>query len=343
MQLTSTIHTKTGMNNLRLLEFALALDQHRSFQRAAEAMNLTQPSFSRGIAALEAHLGARLFDRSNRGVSPTPEGTELLLRARRLLADAAGLRDALDDYQQLRSGRVAIGVGPYALDLSVIETVVRMATQYPRLQFEIIEGQWRDFGPRLLNAEVELAVVEMSIVSKDPRFQVEPLPVHDGCFYARAEHPLAGRKDVKLAELLEYPLVNVRIASRTVTPGSLQPSPFAIDARTGDMLPSITTTSIATARAIIKRTNGIGIAAPVQLVEDLRIGAVAIIDAGAGVLQSSYGIACMRGKVLSPGAQAFVSCLKAVEAEIQLVSTGKTKSARASAGTRRIRRSAMPT
>jgi DNA-binding transcriptional LysR family regulator len=337
MHSTSTIDSHFSMNNLRLLEFALALDQHRSFQRAASVMHVTQPSFSRAIAALETQFGARLFDRSNRGVSPTPEGIELLLRARRLLADAAGLHDALDDYRQLRSGRVVIGAGPYALDLSVIETVVRMAKEYPRLQFEIIEGHWRDFGPRLLNAEVELAVVELSIVSKDPRFQVEPLPVHAGCFYGRAGHPLAERKGVTLVELLEYPLVNVRIASRTVKPGKLQPSPFAIDAFTGDMVPSITTTSIATARAIIKRTNGIGIAAPVQLVEDLRLGAVAIIDAGAGMLRSLYGVAYLRGKVLSPGARAFVSCLKAVEAEIQSVATEKGKQARTSTPGRRKR------
>jgi DNA-binding transcriptional LysR family regulator len=106
---------------------------------------------------------------------------------------------------------------------------------------------------------------------------------------------------------------------------------------TGDMLPSITTTSIATARAIIKRTNGIGIAAPVQLAEDLRAGAVAIIDAGAGVLQSSYGVACLRGKVLSPGAQAFVSTLKAVEAEIQSNASGAKRSARAAGGPQRNR------
>lgn len=174
----------------------------------------------------------------------------MLLRARRLLADAAGLRDELD--------------------LSVIKTVARLATEYPRLQFEIIEGHWRDFAPRLLNAEVELAVVELSIVAKDPRFQVEPLP-------------------------------------------------------------------IAAARAIIKRTNGIGIAAPVQLAEDLRLGAVAIIDAGAGVLQSSYGIALLRGKVLSPGAQAFVSRLKVLEAEMQSDTRGANKSARAPARLRRNR------
>ena len=328
------------MNNLRLLEYALALDRHGSFRRAAEAMHMTQPNFSRAIASLESQIGARLFDRSNRSVSATPEGAELLVRARRLLADATGLRDALEDYRQLRSGRVVIGAGPYALDLSVIETVVRLAKEHPRLQFEIIEGHWRDFGTRLLNAEVELAVVEMAIVSKDPRFEVEPLPVHSGCFYGRAGHPLAGRKGVTLAEVLAYPLVNVRVASRTIEPGRFQPSTFAIDVQSGDLLPNITTTSIATARAIIKRTDGIGIAAPVQLTEDLRLGAVAIIDAAEGVLQSSYGIAHLRGKVLSPGAQAFVSRLKAVEAEMQSNTPATSKSARAPARLRRRPRSA---
>ena len=45
----------------------------------------------------------------------------LLTRARRLLADAEGMHEALDDYQYLRSGRVVVGVGPFALDLSVID------------------------------------------------------------------------------------------------------------------------------------------------------------------------------------------------------------------------------
>ena len=174
-------------------------------------------------------------------------------------------------------------------------------------------------------------------MSKDPRFQVEPLPVHAGCFYGRSGHPLAGRKGVTLAELLEFPLVNVRVASRSVEPGKLQPSPFAIDTLTGDMLPNITTTSIATARAIIKRTNGIGIAAPVQLAEDLRVGAVAIIDASAGWLRSAYGIVHLRDKVLSPGAEAFVSRLKEVEAEMQSIATATVKSARVSARPRRGR------
>ena len=74
MQCTTTSDTYHDMNNLRLLEYALALDKHRSFHRAAQAVRVTQPTFSRGIAAFEATLGARLFDRSNRHVESMPGG-----------------------------------------------------------------------------------------------------------------------------------------------------------------------------------------------------------------------------------------------------------------------------
>jgi len=304
------------MNNLRLLELAVALDQHRSFARAAQAMHVTQPTFSRSIAALEATLGARLFHRSNRRVEPTPQGKVLLARARRLLDDAAGIHDALDDYQNLRSGRVTIGAGPYPLELSVIESVVRLATRHPLLQIDVVEGLWREFGPKLLSGEVEVAVMESSIVAADPRFQVDALPVHQGCFYCRAGHPLAARSGLTLPQIFAYPLVGIQMPVRAAPSVKLDANPFSRDPLTGDVLPRIATTSIAAARAIVKRTDGIGIAAPAQLAEDVRQSAVAILDADASTLRSGYGIAYLHGMSLSPGAQAFVATLKEVEAEL---------------------------
>jgi hypothetical protein len=71
------------------------------------------------------------------------------------------------------------------------------------------------------------------------------------------------------------------------------------------------------------------------MVQDLRLGAVAIIDAAAGVLQSSYGSASLRDKLLSPGARACLTCLKGVEAEMQTMAGGVDRAARRSAAPRR--------
>jgi DNA-binding transcriptional LysR family regulator len=66
------------MNQLRLLEFAVALDHHSSLARAVRAMHVTQASFSSAIATLESRLDARLFERNNRVVRPPPAGQILL-------------------------------------------------------------------------------------------------------------------------------------------------------------------------------------------------------------------------------------------------------------------------
>jgi DNA-binding transcriptional LysR family regulator len=305
----------SDLAHLRLIEYAVALDQHRSFARAAQSMRVTQPTFSRGIAALEQRYEVRLFLRSSRRVEPTPEGTVFLRHAAALIAEAVHLRDALGDYRGLRSGRIVVGVGPYPLDISVIECVARLTTRHPLLQIELVEGQWRAFGPKLLSGVIEVAVVEASILAADPRFEVEALPPHPGCFYCRHGHPLAGVTGVTLAQILDYPSVGVRMPVRGFAAGKLRPKQLVLDPLTGDVVPHIATTSLAAARAIVKRTDGIGMAVPIQVAEDVRNGKLAILDADTRSFRSGYGIARLRDKKPSPGVLAFIDTLKAVEGE----------------------------
>lgn len=302
--------------NLRLLQYAVALDQRRSFARAAQAMRVTQPTFSRGVAALEKFYRTRLFVRTSRHVEPTPEGAVFLVRAAALLAEADHLRNALAEYRSLHSGRITIGAGPYPLDLSVIEAISRLTQQHPRLQVELVEGRWRDFGDRLLSGAVEVAVVEASILAGDPRFEVELLPRHQGCFYARRAHPLAERAELSIKEVLDYPIVGVPLPPAAFSAGKLAPPRLTLDATTGDVVPNVTTTSIAAAREIVKRTNGIGIAPPIQIAADIASGTLVVLSADARHLWTGYGIAQLRDKVPSPGVRAFIDVLKKVEAEI---------------------------
>ena len=64
--------------NLAHLRYARAVAREGSFGRAARACSVTQPALSNGIAVLERTLGGRLFDRTARGVTPTPLGQRLL-------------------------------------------------------------------------------------------------------------------------------------------------------------------------------------------------------------------------------------------------------------------------
>lgn len=310
--------TPSKLPNLRLIEYAIALDKHRNFARAAKEMRVTQPTFSRGIAALERHFQVRLFARSNRRVEPTPEGVVFLDRASRLLHGVRQLHHELDDYQNLHSGHIVVGVGPYPLDISVIGCVARLMRRHPRLQIELIEGQWREFGSHLISGVVDIAVVETSILAADPRFDVLMLPSHGGCYYCRRGHPLAERTNVSIDDILDYPMVGLRLPRRAYSTKKPPSHRLVLDPTTGDVVPHIATTSIAAARGIVERTDGIGIAAPVQLEEDIHNGRLVRLDTDISHLRSAYGIVRLRDKLPSPGEQAFIKTLQEVEAELAL-------------------------
>lgn len=313
MHLTIHFDTFQDMIDLRLIRCAVMLDRHRNFARAAVAVGVTQPTFSRSIAALEADLGARLFDRSRREVTPTAEGRVFLERAAALLTDASRLREALRQHRELKSGELTIGVGPYPLEISVLEAVSRFAARHPSVWVEIVEGPWRDFTAKLLAGEIELAIAETSVMAREPRLAVEPLPVHTGVAFCRAGHPLAGRRGVTLRQLAAYPIIGVRIPSRFADALVRQADAFRAEARTGDLLPRITTTSFASARAIVRRTDGIGFAARVQIADELGRGELVTIDLEADMLRTQYGLVRLKDRTPSPAAGAFIDILRQVE------------------------------
>ena len=74
--------------NLRHLRTFIAIVDAGGVARAANRLHMTQPTASRQVEALETEFGVPLFDRIGRRVRLTSEGEDLLLRGRRLLADA---------------------------------------------------------------------------------------------------------------------------------------------------------------------------------------------------------------------------------------------------------------
>jgi DNA-binding transcriptional LysR family regulator len=90
--------------DLRRLEYFLAVVEHGRVTVAANELHVAQPSLSQAIRALERDLGAELFVRSGRGLSPTAAGLALVEPARRVLRDLAAARSAVGDVIELTAG-----------------------------------------------------------------------------------------------------------------------------------------------------------------------------------------------------------------------------------------------
>ncbi|WP_245629779.1 LysR family transcriptional regulator [Alicyclobacillus sendaiensis] len=112
------------------LEYFLAVAEHHSFRRAADAIRVSQPALSRAIHKLEGDLGAPLFVRTAQGVRLTPCGEAFLPHARQALAElAAGVRKVAELTGQAR-GVLHVGL-IYSLGTRFLPDVIRTFTRTP--------------------------------------------------------------------------------------------------------------------------------------------------------------------------------------------------------------------
>ena len=109
-----------------------------SLSAAARALNLTQPTLSRQVAALEESLGIVLFERVGKGLEPTPTGLELLEHVR-LMGEAA------NQFSLTASGQSSVIEGKVCISCTDLDATFRLPKiikslreSYPSIQIEII-------------------------------------------------------------------------------------------------------------------------------------------------------------------------------------------------------------
>jgi DNA-binding transcriptional LysR family regulator len=124
------------MPDLRDMQLLAALARQGHFARAADECGISQPAFSARIRNLEIDLGVPVVKRGNRFMGFTAEGEIALKWARRLLADADGLRQEIEAARGALSGRLAVGVVPTALAF-VARVPVRLRAAHPELAIQL--------------------------------------------------------------------------------------------------------------------------------------------------------------------------------------------------------------
>jgi LysR family hydrogen peroxide-inducible transcriptional activator len=120
------------------LEYAVALETHRQFGRAAEACSVTQSTLSMQIQKLEEDLGLRLFDRSQ-PITPTEAGREVLAQARRVLRECEQLRSLVDQQKNELAGELRLGVIPTVAPYLLPLFLGSFLKNYPDVQLKITE------------------------------------------------------------------------------------------------------------------------------------------------------------------------------------------------------------
>lgn len=188
------------------LQAFVEVAEHESFSAAAEVLYLTQPAVSKRVALLEGELGARLFDRIGRRVSLTATGAALLPRARRLINDARELKRLVGDLSGEVRGRLVMGTSHHIGLHRLPGPLKHFTERYPQVELDIRFMDSEAACRAVETGDLELAIVTLP-PDQPPMLQLETIWDDPLAFMVGLDHPLAGRGEVSLGELLSYPAV----------------------------------------------------------------------------------------------------------------------------------------
>jgi Transcriptional regulator len=299
------------MMDLRQLRNLVALADYRSFGRAAEAINLSQPAFSRSIQTLERDLDCALVERSSREFRLTGQGELVLQHARRLLAGSQALHNELTQYNGLTGGELHFGSGPYPAQLLVPEALAEFIQAHPAIRTRFHLGDWEQLALWLREQQIEFLVADARYFTGDPQYQVQLLRSRRGRFFCRIDHPLATREKLPLRALLDYAMVGTRIPPmiRKIL-ADVQGEP--------DFNPSVECAQFDAILRVVMRSDAVGIATMEALAEMAEQGLIRLLDfvdvpRDDPGLQLHYGIVSRAGYSLTPAALAMVDAILAVD------------------------------
>jgi len=290
--------------NIRQLRHFLAVVDLGSLSAAAEGVHLSQPALSRSLRALENVLRVPLFDRQDRRLRPTPYALAYLERARRMVFDDNEGARSLALMREGELGSLAIGMGSSIARLLLAPLMLEMLDKAPGLRMSAMVQSTDVLHAALLKEQLDFFIGDVRIARHDPDMVIEPLYPCTFGWFARAGHPLAARRNVKMADLSAYPLVAAGYADESVERRIADL--YGLGIPIGDHF-SLSTSDLGTVHALLASSDAVAPSTAIAVLDPLNAGVVVPLDVTPRLdLDLTLGIVHRAGRTLVPAsARAF--------------------------------------
>ena len=159
--------------NTKQLQYVLTLANEGSFSRAADVLNITQPSLSQYIKKIEREIGLELFDRTNGDVRITDAGRVYIEAGKRILDIEHQMENSFTDLAAYKTGSLIIGAAPYRAASMMPAIASSFQSLHPGVHLIVREGTTAELVEGMEHGEYDLALTLLPI---DKRlFNYEPV------------------------------------------------------------------------------------------------------------------------------------------------------------------------
>jgi len=180
----------------------LEVARQKSFSRAGEKLNVTQPSISAQIRALETYLGHRLLERGGGKVTLTAAGRVFQPFAEQSLLQLKHIHLTLADMERMPRGTLTVSANDSTALYVLPLLISKFKKQYPRVSLSFVRAERCKTLELVLDREVEFGIVSLPV--KDPRLHVEIVHEDKLVLVVPAGHPVTALESVKMSSLAKY-------------------------------------------------------------------------------------------------------------------------------------------
>ena len=186
---------------LRQLEYFQMAARLKNLTRAAERLHVSQPNITVAIKKLESSLGIQLFDRSQKQLSLTPEGSVFLSRVDVALRNVQDALIEIDDYKQLQKGTIRIGIPPMIGSFLFPRIYCEFRRMHPSLSINLFEEGSKMAREKLEEDEIDFGIVIISDPS--PKLSVLSMATCQLVAGVPVDHPLAQKDTITFEDFAE--------------------------------------------------------------------------------------------------------------------------------------------
>ncbi len=197
--------------NLNDLQAFRVVAELSSFRKAAEALHVSQPAFSRRIEKLEEALGVKLLERTTRKVELTAVGRDFDRKVQQLLDELDNTLLGIRGVGSTRMGEVTIACVPSTVYYFISHVISRYRERYPKIRVKIFDASANDVLSAVSRGEADFGLNFMG--SQEPDIEFKPLLEERFVAACRRDHPIARKRSVSWAELAKYDYISVSKAS----------------------------------------------------------------------------------------------------------------------------------
>lgn len=160
--------------NLQQLRYVVAVNRFRNFAKAAESCNVSQPTLSAMLQKLEEELDIRIFERSNKSVTPTTAGEKIIRQAETALLEIDRIGEIVLEGKGQIGGKFALSVGPTIAPYILPKFIKKYRESFPSVELSIQELKVNFMLEALLRGELDAGIA----ISENARKGILEIPLY---------------------------------------------------------------------------------------------------------------------------------------------------------------------